>query len=140
MTIRKRSFPYKPYRAQVVLVFHPDKEVEELFRYAQRLDRDLAEHKAYEDWSGIIALVLDATASRKVYVLWGGKAQVSDLAHECVHVVSRMFDGIDASLSRATEENFAYTVTSVFEDLYHYILKYSGPNRAHFLMTDNQNS
>jgi hypothetical protein len=122
--IRKKQFPYKLYRTTVVLLFHPEKEIKELFEYAVHLDSALKEYiEPGYDWSKIGAMVLEPTADNKIYLLVGRHTEIHELVHECSHITNYMFGIIDTSHNPETDESYSYLLDNVFEDVYNYITK-----------------
>jgi len=124
--IRKKQFHYKLYRSSVILVYGPEHTCQELFDYAAKLDPELNQYReGGYDWSQVAAMACEPTSKRKIYVLVGVKTDIFDLVHECSHVTHYLFQGIGSQHTADSDENYAYTLDNVLEDLYQYIVKYT---------------
>lgn len=124
--IRKKQFTYKLYRSSLILIYGPDHSSLELFNYLRKLDPEMEEYvDSRDDWNQTAAMVFEPTQKRKIYIIVSKTCDITDLVHECSHITHYLFQGIGSQHTSDSDENYSYTLDTVFEDLYSYILKFS---------------
>jgi hypothetical protein len=69
------------------------------------------------------AMVYKANDSTSVCLFIKKGISISILIHECVHIVSRIFDIIGSEVNEETEEFFAYLQEYIFKEVYTLITK-----------------
>lgn len=72
--------------------------------------------------SGVISFVFNAN-SANIFLFLTDDFKLDTLVHECVHVVSRIFNRIGSEFTEDTEEFFAYLMDFMFREIYTLVTK-----------------
>jgi len=72
--------------------------------------------------SGVISFVFNSN-SGNIFLFLTDDFKMDTLVHECVHVVSRIFERIGSEFTEDTEEFFAYLMDFMFREIYTIVTK-----------------
>lgn len=114
--IRRHTFKYPHLRQSLEVWYSKTLTIAEMDEY---LAQKYPETAAMEtnDTVDIAALTVAPTSDSPIVMLLNNRSSVSDIHHEVIHVTMHFFDNMGQSHNIENDEFFAYTSTSIFEDI-----------------------
>lgn len=114
--IRKHRFKYKHLRIDVEVWYSKTLSIAEMDKAMEEVYPELA---SMEDsgLEGCAALTVEPIQGNLILVLFNQQSTISEIHHETVHITTLIFNYIGQSHTIDSDELYAYTSTSIFEDI-----------------------
>ena len=81
------------------------------------------ENMSSSDLDETLALTVPKTAETPIMLLINDKSSLYDISHEAIHLTTQIFSHIGESHTVDNDEFFAYTFSSIFEDIMNIVEK-----------------
>lgn len=109
------SHQYSIVPAKLTILYKRGASLEEIYKAAIVPFPVLLQMEKPND--NYLALVFKSEISNEIFLFINDEVSFSIIAHECVHIVSRIFEIVGSPITEATEEFFAYLLDYTFEQI-----------------------
>lgn len=123
--IRRHTFKYPHLRQSLEVWYSKTLTIAEMDGYLSQKYPETATMEIV-DTVDIAALTVAPTSESPIVMLLNNKSSISDVHHETIHVTMHFFHVMGQTHNIENDEFFAYTSTSIFEDIFNVITKRFG--------------
>jgi len=126
MSISSKTYKLPQFRSTLIVLFGSGMSIKDMYvTYSKRnkFFRDNVGPWGHDEGE---TAALTACGDRTLYLFFNDKSVLSDVHHECIHLMAYLFDLTDTKFTEETEETFAYTSTMFFEQVVTYLNKKHG--------------